>query len=174
MKLWKRAEVDHKAFIDYASIHLVSNKVGSKVQLSGINWFLKFNRYAQKANPGCALITRPPIEDTVFPVLSNVNVTANSAMESVIIEPIKLGEYVEGMRLDVFATQQISAGVYSPMGFRSIRVYDPSLSDTIDIGLDYVERFGKLQSGLKIFIKVRLIMPTGEANLFVSGSTIVY
>ena len=76
------------------------------------------------------MITKPPITDTVFPTLTGVNVTANFAQESVIIEPLKIGDYVPGMRLDVWATRQMSAGVFSTKDFRSIGVYDPSLSET--------------------------------------------
>jgi len=48
------------------------------------------------------------------------------------------------------------------------------LSESIDVTADYVARFNELKVGMKIFVKVRLIMPTGEADLFVRSSAGVY
>ena len=51
MRLWKSTEVNQLAFINYAASHPVQGKMGNTTHLSGINWFVKINRYAQKANP---------------------------------------------------------------------------------------------------------------------------
>jgi len=174
MKQWKSTEVDQKAYNEYAAQHPVQNRIGHTIYLSGINWFVRINRMAKKANPGCALITTPPVKDTVFPLVMGVTVSASASPESVIVEPIKFGDYVEGMRLEVIATRPLSYGVSCPMGFRSIGVYDPSLSDAIDVTADYVARFGQLTSGMKIFVRLRLLMPTGERTGLFSGSTVVH
>ena len=153
MQQWKSTEVDQKAYNEYASSHPVPNRIGHKICLSGINWFVRFNRMAKKVNPEAALILTPPVKDTVFPLLTGVTVTASAATNSVIVEPIKRGDYVEGMVLEVIATRQLSYGVSCPFGFRSIGVYDPNsderraMSDEkivsgIDVTTDYVAKFG--------------------------------
>src|ERR1039457_2303754 len=53
MKQWKSMEVDQIAFNEYASLHPVQSRMGHTVYLSGINWFVRINRIAKKANPGC-------------------------------------------------------------------------------------------------------------------------
>jgi len=99
------------------------------------------------------------------------------------------------MKLEVFATRQLSYGVSCPFGFRSIGVYDPlqlsviSLQSSvnsenpiasgqetvsgIDVSAAYVAKFGQLTAGMKIFVKVRLIMGTGEVDLFMGGSAVI-
>ena len=83
---------------------------------------------------------------------------------------MQLEIYIPEMRLDVWATMQMSAGVFSTKNFRSLAVYNPSLSNTIDISADYIERFGALQNGMKLFVKIRVITTTGEASQFVGKS----
>ena len=194
MKLWKTEQVDKVAFNLYAANYPVPNRMGRMACISGINWFVKINRYAKKADPNCGLITRPPSTETIFPIITGMNITANFEGQSVVIEPITIANSIfqiadsmlqiadsdsrfqipdSGMKLDVWATMQMSAGVSSTKNFRSLGVYDPSLSNSIDISADYIARFGKLQSGMKLFIKVRLITTNGEADLFVGKGAVV-
>jgi len=58
--------------------------MGKRVYISGINWFVKMNRYAMKENPGCALLTKPLITNTVFPNEFGIKVTAYSSPQSVV------------------------------------------------------------------------------------------
>ena len=75
--------------------------------------------------------------------------------------------------VEIEASPQFSAGVFSPHGFRLIGVYDPTATPAIDITDDYEAKYTTMQNGLKIFFKARLIMPTGESDLWVSQNSIV-
>jgi hypothetical protein len=162
MQAWKNTDVDHKAFMSYAEQHLVSNKMGRKIRLSGINWFVRINRFAMKANPGCALITTPPVDFTILPDVKSIKLTAQTSPENVKIEIVKDGSYAAGTKLQVFATRQASAGVFSAKGFVEIGVYEPS--DTLDITAEYIGRWGKLIAERKVFIKTRFVTDKGERS----------
>lgn len=170
-KIWKTTEVNQTAFIGYAESHAVQNPMGRASHISGFNWFVKMNRIAQMT--GATLITAPPTSDTVFPIMTGLTVATTTGPDTVTVEPIKTGNYPTGVKLEIFATQQLSAGVFSAKNFRMIGVYDPTTSPAINITSDYEARFTTLQNGLKIFFKARLIMPTGEADLFVKQSSVV-
>ena len=70
MKLWKTELIDKVAFNNYAATHPVPNRMGRMTHISGINWFVKLNRIAKKADPNCAWLTKPPSTDTALPVLN--------------------------------------------------------------------------------------------------------
>ena len=172
-KQWKASTVNQTAFNNYASTHAVQNHMGKSTHISGFNWFVKMNRIAQMATSGVSLITVPPSTDTLFPILTGLTVVATTGPDSVTVQPVKVGDYVTGMKLEVFATPQVSAGRFTPTGFRSIGVFDPSPTTAIDVTSAYEAKYTTLQLGLKIFFKARLIMPTGENDLWVSANTVV-
>jgi hypothetical protein len=171
MKAWKRDEVDRVKFNIYAEQHPVPNRMGRMVRLSGINWFVRINRYAMKANPGCALITTPPLEHTVFGELKVVKVTAKKEPESLSVEIAKDGEYGAGIKLQVFATKPVSAGISYAKGFVEIGVFEPA--DELDLTAAYMGRFGVMPLGEQIFVRVRMISERGERAMGRTGSTIV-
>jgi hypothetical protein len=162
MQAWKRTEVDHKAFIQYAEDHLVSNRMGQKIRLSGINWFVKINRNALKANLESPLILTPPVHNVRFPSVENLKVTANADTQSVRLEMKKDGEFTEDMKIQVFATRQLSTGVFSPYGFVEIGVYEPS--ETIDISANYIARWDRLIADRKIFVRIRMVSEKGDSG----------
>jgi hypothetical protein len=171
MQAWKLQEVDHKAFMSYAEQHLVSNKMGRKIRLSGINWFVRINRFAMKANPGCALITTPPVDNYELPMVKNITLTATTNPENLTINIVKDGSYTAGIKLQVFATRQLSAGIYSANNFVEIGVYEPS--DTLDITDKYIARWGELIAGRKVFVKARFITDKGDRGMPHPVNTII-
>jgi len=172
-KLWKTSQVNQTSFIDYAATHPVQNRMGRTSHISGFNWFVKFNRIAQMAISGVSLITAAPTVDTLFPILTGLTVATTTGSDSVTVQPVKIGNYPTGMKIEIFATAQFSAGVFTPHGYKQIGVYDPTTNPAIDITSDYEAKYTALQDGLKIFFKARLIMPTGESDLFVTQNSLV-
>ena len=181
MRVWKSAQVDRKAYNEYASTHWVSNRQGKKIRISGINWFVKINRTAQKANPDCGLITSPWPISTMFPNFKILKVSASSTPESVIVEIKNVQDYAKDMRLEIRATLPLSPGVYNgSKKYRCIGVYNPlssTSSDTkskaIDITADYTAKFGPLTKGMKILMYVKLITPKGHVDVDTPGSVII-
>jgi hypothetical protein len=132
---------------------------------------VKINRFAKKANPECALITTPPLENTVFPVLQEVRVSAKKEPENLSVEIVKDGEYVDGIKLQVFATRPVSAGISYAKGFVEIGVFEPA--DMIDLTTAYMGRYGVLPLGEQVFVRVRMISERGEKVQSRTGSAIV-
>jgi hypothetical protein len=170
-KQWKLSQVDQKGFIDYAETHPIKGPMGNTAFISGFNWFVKMNRIAQMT--GASLITTPPTSDTIFPIMTGLTLATTTGPDTVTVEPIKNGNYPTGVKIEIFATRQLSPGVFSTKNFRLIGVYDPTSSPAINITTDYEARFSTLKNGLKIFFMARLIMPTGEADLYVKQSSVV-
>jgi len=54
-----------EAYNEYAAEHPVPNKIGHTICLSGLTGFVRINR-GKKGNPGCVLITTPPVKDYSF------------------------------------------------------------------------------------------------------------
>jgi len=172
-KLWKTSGVNQTAFNDYALTHAVQNHMGKSTHISGFNWFVKFNRIAQMASTGVTLISTPPTADTLFPILMGLTLVTQTGPDLVTVQPNEIGTYPTGIMLEVTASPQFSAGVFSAHGFRGIGTFDPTTTPAIDVTAAYEAKYTTLQNGQKIFFKARLIMPTGESNLWVSQNSVV-
>ena len=57
--------------------------------------------------------------------------------------------------------------------YRFIGVYNPLLSNTIDITAEYTAKFGLLTKGMKILMYVKLITPKGHVDVDTPGSVII-
>jgi|GEM_PF-4928643 hypothetical protein len=171
-KAWKDDTVEQVNWNNFGATHPIEKK-GRIIYLTGQATFVQFNVIAQMATSGVSLLTTPPVVDTLFPILTGLTVVTETLVDSFTISPIKIGDYPSGMMLEIMCTPQLSKGTFTPKKFKLVGIFDPTVTPAIDITSAYEALFGVLQLGMKIFVKARLIMPTGESDLWVSQNSIV-
>ena len=171
-KSWYLPTVNHDAWNTWAFDHPVQNRLGKTVKLSGYQWFVEFNIIAAIAGV-TTLVLAPPITSTVFPSFLTCTVIADHAIPSITGLITYGGLIPVGGLYEILATPQLSAGVYTPHSFKLVSVVTPPPSGTsFDFTTNYITRFSPLFSGSKVFINVRIILPSGESSLWIKGSGI--
>ena len=171
-KAWKGDTVNRTSWINYGATHPIEKK-GRIIYLTGEATFIQFNLISQICTGDVTLITAAPVVSTTFPILTGLTVVTNSGPDSVTVEPLNIGDYVSGMKCEIKCSPQLSPGTYTRKKMVVLGCYTPSAVTPIDITSAYVAKFGPLQVGLKIYFEARLIMPTGEADLWVSADSLI-
>lgn len=174
-KQWQSSTVNQAAWNSYALSHPVKNKIsGGSWTRSGFQEFVSFNLMALEAGKtyGSAPLS-PPSTPTAFPIMSAIAFGATTGPDSITLTPVLTGTLPIGLKIEVLATPQLTAGAFSPRGYKRIGVYDPILTPAVDITADYEARYSSLVNGQKIFCKARLVMPTGESDVYLQESIIV-
>ena len=171
-KLWKDPTVDQVAWNVWAANHPLTKK-GRLIHLTGQVTFIQFNLIGQKAAVGVSLVTSPPSVESLFPIFTGMTLATTTGPDTVTVEPIKIGVYPTGIKMQLYASPMLSPGVFVQQKMKMIGVYDPTSSVAIDVTADYTNLFGSLILAKKIFFEARFIMPTGEADLFVKENSII-
>ena len=173
-KHWKDVGVDQATYNDYGATHPVEKR-GRIIYLTGEATFVSFNLIAQTCTGSTTLVTAPPVTPALFPILTGGNIEASIGPDLIDLQPDKIGDYITGMKLEVFVSPPLSAGTFTQKHMTLLGVYDPSPTTPIDITGDYVDKYGTIANsvGQKIFCQFRLIMPTGESNLYQKCNTTI-
>jgi hypothetical protein len=159
------------AYNDYGATHPIERK-GRIIYYTGQAWFIKFSLIAQIASPTITPVTSPPTVETLFPILTGLTCVAETGPDLITVTPNEIGAYPTGIMLELMASPPMSSGIFTQKKLRLIQAYDPTIAPAIDITADYEAKYGALINGFKIFFMARLIMPTGEASLWVKQSTV--
>lgn len=170
---WQGATIDRPAWTAAGALINVIGKLGKSHTMTGFDLFMKTNVIAQEVSPASALILTPPSPPTLFPLLSGMTLATNTGPDLFTIMPIKIGDYIAGMKLQVATCAQRSAGVSSIPKMSLLGNYSPAPTTATDITTDYTAKYGALIVGKKIFVQIRLVMPTGEEGIKTVSTVIV-
>jgi len=171
-KHWQDAGVNQLAWVNYAATHPVE-KHGRIIHLTGQVTFVQWCIVAFFASGDAVFLEAPPSVATLFPILTGLTCSAETGPDLVTFQPNIIGTYPEGMMIDTFVSRPQSAGVFTQKDMIKIGTYDPTTAPAIDITAEYAAKYGALIDGQKIFFMARLIMPTGESDLFVKQVTVI-
>lgn len=148
-----------------------TNVFGDVVTPSGNILFTRLN--VNLSLIGQSSISVPPTPSGVEQ-LNEITVTADSTTPSLTIavdpDPIPADTYAI-----VEATPSMSPGIYNAnTAFRVVEVFDPAQISPLDITTKWGDKFGTLQAGSKLHVRVKFVNgKTGEVGLPISASAII-
>lgn len=154
----------------------VSNYTGTDIfgdikTPSGINLYNKLN--LNLAAAGQSPIQNPPLPVSVG-YFSNLEVSGVASLNELIADFTAAGASV-GQTIIVQATKGVSAGKnFVKSEYRQIATLAGTTVTGVDIGTEYVNKFGTMIEGQKVFIRFAFVdNTTGVSGSYTSASTIV-
>ena len=174
-QLWRNlTEVQRKAWGAAVENYKHTDIFGDLKSPSGFNLFSKLNIPMINTTGGWNDIPPTPVEVPNVE-LGTFLVNIETGKFSIAIEPDSLN--TGGGIIVVDATPSLSPGInFVKSQYRRIHhdvVVDASLGQTLNLYDDYVAVFGTPTEGLKVFVRVHYIAPTGQQGIPAQASTIV-
>ena len=141
-------DAQRAAWASFAQSFSVVNSLGSTINLTGSQCFVKVNTVL--ALTGSAQVTIPPALPSFGPTLATA-LTATAGTQALSIASTLATGTVTYM---VFASPQLSAGVSYCGQFRYLQNFTIATTNKLDILAAYTAKFGAILAGKKIFVKV--------------------
>src|SRR5271157_728824 len=149
-----------------------TNVFGGHYTQSGFNFFTSLNYNLSLC--GNAFLTDPPTKVPIFQLQKFYIMQVNLPIPRLLLSfpSVTTGTYTSHF---VYASEQVSAGVMSCTSrYRLITTIPPGSSDYYDVSAAYIATFGNLQSGMKIFFKLRPVQTqTGFSAIVLYNSIIL-
>lgn len=148
-----------------------TNNFGQKFKPTGKNFYTEVN--LNLLNSGSAIVNKPPLTTppTGLTALTALSAAANTLTASFAATPTAAGNVAI-----VQATRGLSAGVaFVGKQYRQIATFPAAAASPLDLTAAYTAKFGAPPSGLRVFIRVKMIdSVSGLPSIPIQSSVIIH
>ncbi len=161
------SDAERISWNEYGSAHPRTDSLGQTVAPTGHQSFVGVN--SGLVNAGLAQVTAPPV-DIDLPAPELVLTVAASPTFSVAFAPTPLSG---GAKMVIQASPSISAGRSFNGDYRFIQASAADAVSPVNIAAAYAAKFGALASGLRVFVRAYVILPSGQRSVGVVVSKVI-